>query len=266
MQPLLVLNIVGLTPSLLDSGHMPRLHSLAQNGAMRPIAALTPAVTCTMQSTFLTGEPPDKHGIVGNGWYFHELHEVRFWHQSNRLVSGEKVWEVGKKRDPRFTCANLFWWYNMYSSVDYSVTPRPIYKADGRKIPDCYSAPSSLRDELTRELGPFPLFQFWGPGSSIASSRWIADAARYVMDKHNPTLSLVYLPHLDYSLQSHGPDSAKITEDLSAIDNVSAQLIEWAQSHSRQIIVLSEYGITPVSNPIHVNRALREAGLLAIRE
>ena len=54
------------------------------------------------------------------------------WRQSNRLVGGEKVWEAGKRRDPAFTCANMFWWYNMASSHDIGATPRPIYKADGQ--------------------------------------------------------------------------------------------------------------------------------------
>ena len=44
-----------------------------------------------------------------------------------------------------------------------SVTPRPMYPADGRKIPDVYTAPGTLRDELQSTLGTFPLFEFWGP-------------------------------------------------------------------------------------------------------
>ena len=93
----------------------------------------------------------------------------------------------------------------MGATHDIGVTPRPIYKSDGRKLPDCYTQPLELRDELTRELGAFPLFQFWGPGTSIVSSRWIADAALHVRRTRSPTLTLVYLPHLDYDLQRFGP-------------------------------------------------------------
>ena len=66
---------------------------------------------------------------------------------------------------------------NMYSTADYSVTPRPMYPADGRKIPDVYTAPGGLRDELQAALGTFPLFEFWGPRAGIRSSEWIAAAA-----------------------------------------------------------------------------------------
>ena len=62
-----------------------------------------------------------------------------------------------------------------------------------------------LRDELNAKLGAFPLFNFWGPRADIASSRWIADCARHVYDTRQPTLTLVYLPHLDYDLQRLGP-------------------------------------------------------------
>src|SRR5829696_7121408 len=165
MHRTLVLLVVGLTPKHLP--HMPRLAALAARGAMRPLKTITPAVTCSVQATFLTGLTPREHGIVANGWYFRDLLEVWLWRQSNRLVAGEKIWETGKRRDPSFTCANLFWWYNMGATHDVGVTPRPIYKADGRKLPDCYTTPSSLRSELTERLGPFPLFKFWGPATTI---------------------------------------------------------------------------------------------------
>jgi predicted AlkP superfamily pyrophosphatase or phosphodiesterase len=191
--------------------------------------------------------------------------EVWLWRQSNRLVAGEKIWEAGKRRDPSFSTANLFWWYNMAASHDIGVTPRPIYKADGRKLPDCYTAPSALRDELMRALGPFPLFQFWGPGTTIASTRWIADAALHVRRTRSPTLTLVYLPHLDYDLQRFGPHDARIEASLAEIDTVAGDLIADAERDGARVIVLSEYGIVPVSTPIHVNRALRQAGHLSVR-
>jgi predicted AlkP superfamily pyrophosphatase or phosphodiesterase len=264
MRPTIVLLIVGLTPRHFGE-NTPRLTALARSGTMRPLTTVTPAVTCTAQATFMTGAPPRDHGIVANGWLFRELMEVWLWRQSNRLVAGEKIWEAGRRRDPAFTTANLFWWYNMGASHDIGVTPRPIYKSDGRKLPDCYTQPLELREELTREFGPFPLFHFWGPATSIASSRWIADAALYVRRKRAPTLTLVYLPHLDYDLQRFGPDHPRIAESLREVDAVAGDLIADAQRDGTRVIVLSEYGITRVSRPIHINRALREAGLLRVR-
>jgi predicted AlkP superfamily pyrophosphatase or phosphodiesterase len=153
----------------------------------------------------------------------------------------------------------------MYSSADYSVTPRPNYLADGRKLPDCYSHPAELRDELQNEFGQFPLFQFWGPGANIKSTQWIANASMYTDERYNPTLTLIYLPHLDYCLQKFGPDITKIAKDLNEIDEVVKQLVEFYENRKANIIILSEYGIVPVSNPVHVNRALRQDGWLNVR-
>ena len=263
MTPTLVLNVVGLTPGLLR--HAPNLHALACGGAVRPLTTVLPAVTTTVQSTLLTGLLPRDHGIVANGWYFRELSEIWFWRQSNRLVGGEKVWEAAKRRDPSFTCAKLFWWYNMYSSADIAITPRPMYLADGRKLPDIHTHPAGLRDELLGSLGEFPLFRFWGPGADIESSRWIARSALHVLEQQRPTLTLVYLPHLDYDLQRFGPNHPGIPAQVAAVDALCGPLIEKARALGAQVVVLSEYGITEVSRPIHINRALREAGWLKVR-
>jgi predicted AlkP superfamily pyrophosphatase or phosphodiesterase len=263
MTPTLVLNVVGLTPALLGSA--PNLQALAQQGAMRPLQTVLPAVTTTVQSTMLTGVLPRDHGIVANGWYFRDLSEVWLWRQSNRLVGGEKVWETAKRRDPAFTCAQLFWWYNMYSSADVSITPRPMYTADGRKLPDVYSHPAALRDELQQRLGQFPLFKFWGPGANIESSRWIAHSALHVLEHQRPTLTLVYLPHLDYDLQRFGPNHPGIPAQVAQVDALCGLLIEKARKLGAHVVVLSEYGITEVSRPVHINRALRQAGWLKVR-
>ena len=266
MKPLLAIIVVGLTPRHLGV-HTPRLAAIARTGAMVPLKTVTPAVTCSVQASFMTGLAPREHGVVGNGWLFRDQMEVLFWRQSNRLVQGEKIWETGRRRDPSFTCANMFWWYNMASSHDIGVTPRPIYKADGRKLPDCYTVPGSLRDRLTDRLGTFPLFQFWGPATTIASSRWIAEATKLVMTENNPTLTLAYLPHLDYDLQRFGPDDTHpaVRKSLTEIDAVAGDLIDAAQAGGRSVVVMSEYGITQVDRPIHINRALRDAGLLSVR-
>lgn len=266
MQQTLVILVVGLSPSLLGE-HTPHLAALARRGGLRPMRAVTPAVTCTAQATLLTGLPPGAHGIVANGWYFRDLSEVMLWRQSNRLVHGEKIWEAGKARDPSFTCAKMFWWYNMYSTADWSATPRPMYPADGRKIPDHYTHPPQLHDELDGLLGQFPLFRFWGPMADITSSRWISDATRHVMETRKPTLTLTYLPHLDYNLQRLGPDlnNPVLQQDLGAVDTLCGELIACADRQGQNVIVVSEYGITPVSDAVHINRALRSAGLLQVR-
>jgi predicted AlkP superfamily pyrophosphatase or phosphodiesterase len=264
MHRTVVLNVVGLTRALLRS--MPRLSAFARGGHAAAIRPAFPAVTCTAQSSYLTGLTPSGHGIVGNGWYDRDLAEIHFWKQSNHLVRGEKLWDKLRARDASFTCAQLFWWYNMHAAVDWSVTPRPLYPADGRKIFDIHTGPLTLRPEIKKDLGEFPFPSVWGPAAGIDSSRWIAAAARWIEEKHQPTLNLVYLPHLDYNLQRLGPRDPRVADDLRQIDDVAGDLIDFFRARDVQVAVLSEYGITEVDTPVHLNRVLRRNGWLSIKD
>jgi predicted AlkP superfamily pyrophosphatase or phosphodiesterase len=261
---LAVLNIVGLSESLLGP-HLPGLTAFAEKHGRQSYAPAFPAVTCTAQSSLVTGLTPAGHGIVANGWYDRESAEVRFWKQSNRLVRGHKLWDKLRREIPGFTCAKLFWWYNMYSSADFSITPRPLYPADGRKVFDIHTQPMLLRDELKRDLGEFPFPAFWGPAAGIASSEWIAAAAQHIEQNHSPTLSLVYLPHLDYPLQKDGPLAPNIPAELRKIDRVACDLINCYEARGVRVLVLSEYGMSPVSRPVHLNRLFRARGWLLLK-
>lgn len=264
MQKTVVIDIVGLSANLIGE-HTPFLSEYIKSRHITPIKPVLPAVTTTSQSCYVTGKWPSEHGIVANGWYDRDDAEMKFWKQSNKLVKADKIWDAAKRQDPSFTCSKMFWWYNMYSTADFSVTPRPQYHADGVKAPDCYAYPASLRDELQKELGQFPLFSFWGPNANIKSTKWIADASVWVDRKNDPTLTLIYLPHLDYCLQKFGPDFSKISKELNEIDQVVADLVKYYESKNTRIILLSEYGINPVHRPVHINRILREEGLISVR-
>ncbi len=265
MQRTAVINVVGLTPRHIGENTPKILEFLNRNEWTR-IEPILPAVTCSAQATYLTGAVPKVHGIVGNGWYHRELAEHQFWKQSNHLVHGRKIWEELRQRDPDFTCAKLFWWFNMYSTADFSITPRPLYPADGRKVFDIYTRPMGERARLVKQLGAFPFPNFWGPASGIESSRWIARSAKWIEEKHWPGLSLVYLPHLDYSLQRLGPDDPEVAAELQEIDGLVGDLIRFYEKRSIKSVLLSEYGITRVDRPVHLNRVFREKGWIAIKE
>lgn len=265
MQRTAILNVVGLTPRLICDA-APKIRAFMERNRIARVQPLLPAVTCSMQSTYLTGWLPRDHGIVGNGWYDREYAEHRFWKQSNHLVSGEKLWEALRRQDPEFTCAKLFWWFNMYSSADYAITPRPLYPADGRKVFDIHTTPMGMRERIKKDLGAFPFPHFWGPGSNIKSSEWIAASAKWTEEKCWPSLSLVYLPHLDYDLQRYGLDMEKITPAIKEIDDLVGDLIGFYEKRNIKVVLLSEYGITTVDRPVHLNRIFREKGWITVKD
>lgn len=201
----------------------------------------------------LTGKPPREHGIVGNGWYFRDTGEVRFWQQHNGLIEGEKLYD-------RIDTAKMFWWFNQGSSARWSCTPKPHYGCDGSKVFDVLDLTGC---DLVAALGQFPFFAFWGPGAGLASSQWIADATARVMRMQKPQLTMTYLPHLDYDYQRFPQhDTQRVVE----VDRCAGQVIDAAQDIGARVIVVSEYGLVRVDRAVMINQALRRAGFLAVRD
>ena len=264
MKRLLVLDIPGLSRGMVEQ-HAPALRALGVRGAMTGIDPVLPAVTMPAQASVYTGVPPADHGVVANGWFHRNHNEVMFWRQSEGLVEAEPVWEAAKARDRNFTCFKHFWWPGMASSADRYVNVRPAYFADGRKAPDIYANAPGLARELQDKFGVFPLFKFWGPMTSIESTHWIAETAKYLMVKEQPTLSMVYLPHLDYKQQSHGPAHPDIAAEVAALDAVAGDLIEFAGLQGdMEVMALSTYHMNAVDQPVHLNRLFREQGWLDV--
>lgn len=262
----IVLNVVALSPYMIGE-NTPNINKLLANGySKNNLSGEFPAVTTTAQSAMLTGKQAKDHGIVGNGWYFKDLAEVSFWKQANQLVQSDKVWDALKRHNPQLKVSQLFWWYNMYADVDNSITPRPHYLADGGKVFDLYSSPAGLHQQIEAEIGTFPFFSFWGPKAGIAASKWIAKAAIKEFQLNEPDLQLVYLPHLDYCLQKHGPDHASIGKEIAAIDAVVGDIIDFHHDNNVDFVIVSEYGITKVSETVHINKILRQQGYIAVRD
>jgi predicted AlkP superfamily pyrophosphatase or phosphodiesterase len=267
MQPLVVLNTVGLTSRLLP--HAARLHGLARAGWQRPLREVLPAVTCTAQATLLTGQTAAGHGIVGNGWLWRDTGEVRFWQQSNRLLQAEPVYATARRhaaqRGRPFRCAKLFWWFNQGAAVDFSITPKPYYGADGNKVFGILGTPDGLTERLERRLGPFPFQTFWGPLAGLACTQWIGRAAADVLQAERPDLTLVYLPHLDYDTQRFGPARCDLPRLVGDLDAACAPLLDAARALGARVWVVNECRHAQVHQAVTPNRALRQAGLLTAR-
>ena len=269
MQPLIVLNTVGLTSRHLPLA--PRLRALAERGWHRPIREVLPAVTCTAQATMLTGKLPREHGIVGNGWLYRDTMEVRFWQQSNRLLQAEPLYATARRRAAErgrsLTAAKLFWWFNQGAAVDISVTPKPHYGADGNKAFDILTHPEDLGERLKAKLGAFPFPSFWGPMAGLPCSQWIAQCAAQILSAPQgpPDLTLVYVPHLDYDTQRLGPAACDWPKLIGELDLACDPIFEAAEQVGARIWVVNEYTHVSVERPVYLNRVLRQGGWLAAR-
>ncbi|OYP35994.1 alkaline phosphatase family protein [Rhodopirellula sp. MGV] len=260
MKRICIINVVGLTPRLLPHGETlyelagrPDPSTLADGGdRFAPWTSPLPAVTCTSQATMLTGLAPRDHGIVANGWYFRETQEIRFWQQARSLIEAPTFYDD-------YETAKMFWWFNQSSTAKYSCTPKPHYGCDGSKVFDVLDHTGC---DLVKKHGAFPFFSFWGPAAGIDCSRWIAEASATVMRQNKPQVTLVYLPHLDYDYQRKTEHDPQRVAEVDACVRVVKQA---ADDIDAQVVVVSEYGLVPVQKPVHLNRVLRQAGYLGVR-
>ena len=152
-----------------------------------------PAVTCTAQATILTGQPPQEHGIVGNGWLFRDTGEVRFWQQSNALIQAEPIYVDGAADGG-----------GARPAVPRGQAVLVVQPGGGRR--DQRDAQAVLRGRRQqglrhhrhaatgsasaskRDLGPFPFHTFWGPGAGLPCTEWIAPLPRpRCCDRSGPT-------------------------------------------------------------------------------
>ncbi|MEX0679208.1 MAG: nucleotide pyrophosphatase/phosphodiesterase family protein [Pirellulales bacterium] len=251
-----------------DLAVMPTLGALAASGDAMSLVPSFPCVTCPVQANMTTGQLPAEHGVVANGFYWREKHEVEMWTAWNECILRPQIWDMLDKHDPSITSAVWFALNSKGCGADWVCTPAPIHNPDGSESLWCYTKPTELYGVLRDALGHFPLQHFWGPLSNIQSTGWICDSAVWAARQYRPHFFYVYLPHLDYAAQKFGPDSPEAVRALGELDGVIARLIAGVEasfgSEKPLWLVASEYTIVPVSHVVYPNRVLREAGLLAV--
>lgn len=261
-----VIDVVGLEYDQI--GNLPNIAKIAEAGQSAKMEPAFPAVTCTVQASVLSGKNPSEHGIIANGLYDRDAHSVSFWEQPSKLVQSERIWDVAKSKNPSAKTAVLFWQNTMYANSDIVVTPRPLHTDDGM-IMWCYSRPVGYYEEVKEKLGEFNLARYWGPLASAESSEWICKTAEYTLEKHRPDMTLVYIPHVDYSAQRFGRGSAQARDDLKKADEMVGRIVqktaELGIKDQTQFTIFSEYAFNDVAEAVPVNVALRDAGLLATR-
>ena len=233
---------------------------------LRPMRPVFPALTCPAQATLRTGLPPAGHGVIANGFFDTALRKPFFWEQSSALVQGPRVWDDFRARGG--TVGLAFFQQSLGEAVDQTVSPAPVHTHDGGMIMGCAGTPDTLYPSLVRHVGrAFSLHRYWGPLASVKSSEWIAEAVAGDLASPNaPDLYFAYLPGLDYDLQRFGPDHPKSARALAAVTRDLQLLFGAAQANGYEVAAFGDYAITPVTQgAVYPNRALREAGLFAVR-
>ena len=263
----IVLDVVGLRPEHVRSGLAPNLAELL-DGQVTSLRPPFPAVTVPVQTTLATGQSPAAHGDVANGEYDRERDAVAFWERD--VEDRYRIWEAASE-EAGLTTGVLFFQHLIGTTADVAVTPSPIEDEDNNMLEmNCWTNPDGFYDDLESEYGHFPLHNYWGPTAGAESSEWILTAARESIERYDPDLLWVYVPHLDYDAQRYGPSAEEAREAVGVVDGLLGEFLDWLRSTDRWpetfVNIVGEYGFQPVETPVFPNRALRAAGLLEVTE
>ena len=262
-----LLSIPGLRER--DLSAMPRLAGLAKNGATKPFVPSFPCMTCPVQTSLTTGVPPEKHGVMANGFYWRDKGQVEMWTAWNEVIEAPQIWDQLTAHDESLTSAVWFPLLTKGAGSKYACTFAPIHNPDGSESLWCYTKPTELYGDLRDEFGHFPLKHFWGPLAGIPSTDWIVDSAVYAAKNFAPRFWYIYLPHLDYAAQKFGPDSPEAKTAITDLDTAIGRLIDGfhaAGLNDTLWLAAGEYAITEVTGVSYPNRILREAGYLSLNE
>ncbi|HEX3998994.1 MAG TPA: nucleotide pyrophosphatase/phosphodiesterase family protein [Pirellulales bacterium] len=267
-----LLSVPGLRAT--DLAAMPNLSRLVAEGDRAALSPSFPCLTCPVQANMTTGKMPAQHGVVANGFYWPERHEVEMWTAWNDAILSPQIWDILHQHDSELRSAVWFPLLAKGAGADWICTPAPIHNPDGSESLWCYTQPTEMYGELRDALGHFPLQHFWGPLANIRSTAWIVDSAIHLARRERPNFFYIYLPHLDYAAQKSGPDSPAASQALVDLDEVLGRLFAafqeiYSGSDRKEEplwLVASEYTIWPVDHVTYPNRVLREAGLLAVKE
>src|ERR671921_1644940 len=97
----ILIDVVGLEVKHLDSGLLPNIAKISENGEAAKLEPTFPAVTSTVQASILSGKYPREHGIISNGLYDRSTYNVSFWEQSSSLVQAQRVWDAVKQENTK---------------------------------------------------------------------------------------------------------------------------------------------------------------------
>ena len=269
IEHVIVIDIVGLEEKHLNSNLLPTISALAERGESSKMKPVFPAVTSTVQTSFLSGEYPNRHGIISNGFMDRNTYNVLFWEQYNSLVQVPRIWDFIKSKNINFKTAVLFWQNTLYANSDIIITPKPIHLENEMKM-WCYSKPVGYYEEIIKQIGEFDLSSYWGPLASSLSSEWITKAAQYTIEKSRPNFMFTYIPHIDYSAQRFGKESNQVSDDLVLADRIVENIIDSTKKsktyEKTQFIIFSEYSFNNVNCAIPINIILRNNGILNVRK
>ncbi|GAA98799.1 uncharacterized protein L969DRAFT_76526 [Mixia osmundae IAM 14324] len=236
----IIVSLDGVRPDYLERSLTPNLVDISEKGLkaeyMKPVF---PSLTFPNHWALATGLYAESHGIVANDFYdpsddteFVYTDSSKSW--ASKWWGGEPIWSTAVKAGIK--TANLMW-------------PGPPMMKDGTR-PTYFHA--------------FENNYHWSKKLDVIT-RWIDMPLR-----SRPQLIMAYLPEVDQEGHRTGPDSDKLQEKLTYVDDFAKALHDSMKDRNLHdlvdIIFVSDHGMTDTNNErlVLLDEVLGEQGHAAI--
>lgn len=243
LQPtLIVISIDSFRNDYLDTLSLPNLSKIAKEGVHSPLIAVFPSITFPNHYSISTGLYPEHHGIIMNEFVTKDMKEPFTYSGHRPTVSdpnwwtGEPIWVSAQKQGQQ--SASAFWPVSGFAVQSI----RPTYYQE-------YAEDSDPAMRINQIL------------------RWLD-----LPKAQRPTLLLGYFENLDNAGHQAGPNSAKVRNTATQIDNAIGLLVnglkERGIASQVNLIILSDHGMSPI-NPdkvIDLMKIIPKQDLLAITD
>jgi predicted AlkP superfamily pyrophosphatase or phosphodiesterase len=271
--PVILLSIDGLKPDyVLEANRhglkVPNLRRLTADGAYATgVTGVTPTVTYPSHTTLVTGVSPAEHGIVNNSPFDPMNTNDGGWYWYAEDIKAPTLWDAAAEAG--LVTANVDWPVTVgarirHSIVQYWRAPVPVPPGgdEDHKLLRALSTPG-LIDEAERDLGPYPAGYRYTPADDAARARFVA----WMIEKKRPDLLTAYWSSLDEAQHDHGPYDKTTFETIEALDGLVGHVrVAAERTWGRRFVlaVVSDHGHIQTDRAVHVNAALRQAGLIDV--
>ena len=217
--PVVLIVIDGLTPSMFEAAETPALRFLAEHGEYRRAASTFPSLTPVCLSTIATGSHPGGHHIPHLVW----------WHRDEQRIveygsSFGAIRVAGLARSLRDTIVDLNARHlsrdveTIYETLeDDGLTTAAInitcYRGRNRHLPTIPGAPAV---NGPKRFFFYSLYESDRTGAPLAIRNralgsidaYAASVGRWLVTRDGFDLLVYYLPDYDYASHASGPDAA----------------------------------------------------------
>jgi predicted AlkP superfamily phosphohydrolase/phosphomutase len=264
--PVVLLSIDGLKPDYILEADKHQLkipnfrRMLAEGAYAGAVTGVLPTNTYPSHTTMVTGVSPSRHGILNNSPFDPFGKNLGGWMWYAEDIKSLTLWEaVGRAGG---VTSSVDWPVTVGAPIAHNIVQ--IWRAttdDDRKLLRALSTPGLLTD-AERTLGSYPAGYIY----TIEADTRRAAFNAWMIEHKQPRFHTGYFSVLDEVEHDHGPYTREAFDTIEAIDRMVGTVWQAAvRTDPRSILcVVSDHGFARYDKAVHINTALRDAGLIEL--